>query len=67
MKEKSVEDLQEKYKFNNLKEFIELYNFCVQGVIDEDDVDDYDDLMFMYLDKSANQAHAGSRRVSYSM
>ena len=52
LKEKSVEDLQEMYKFNNLKQFLELYNFCVQGVIDEDD---YDDLMFMYLEKSANQ------------
>lgn len=48
----SIEELELLYNFNNLKDFIELYVKCAVVLKDESD---FEELMFMYLEKSYNQ------------
>lgn len=50
--QKSIEEYEELFKFKNLKQFLELYNICVEVLIDEDD---FMELMYMYLEKTKNQ------------
>lgn len=50
--QKSIEEYEELFKFTNLKQFLELYNICVEVLQDEED---FKELMYMYLEKTKNQ------------
>jgi adenosine deaminase len=52
IKYKSVEEIREAYKFNNLQEFLDLY-YEGAGILTEEE--DFYDLTMAYLDKAASQ------------
>jgi adenosine deaminase len=49
---KSVEEVREKYKFNNLQEFLDIYYSACSVLVKEED---FEDLIFAYITKAASQ------------
>lgn len=51
-KNKTAEDFKEMYKFNSLREFLNVYFSSLKVLRDEED---FEELMFMYLERSASE------------